>query len=116
MGANDVHDGIMRNANLFFQNANTPLVGVKAAHAVALPVVLLGGYAFIYTSFLPWMQRAALESRRVAEMLSQVSCGSNPRRGRPLPLCLFVAASIPLRNCTQRTEEGRASKLFIRLV
>ena len=88
VGASDIRDGILRNADLFFANANGPLRGVKASHAIALPIVLLGGYAFIYRSFLPWMQRTALESRRVAEMLSQVSPARHtppPRLRTPVP-------------------------------
>lgn len=59
VGANDIHDGLLRNADLYFANAQSPLEAVKAAHAAVLPIVLLGGYYFVYRSFLPWMQRTA---------------------------------------------------------
>lgn len=73
-GAADLHDGLIRNRELYYQTALDLPKGAKGLLIATLPIVVVGSALFLKRFFRPWTKRTLHESKVVAEVRLLTAC------------------------------------------
>lgn len=85
-GGGDLHDGLIRNRELYYQSALDTPKAAKGLLIAALPIVCVGSYMFLQRYFGPWTKRTLHESKVVAEV--------RPIRPRPVAPSMWCPSAL----------------------